>query len=139
MSPFIKKYGLYIAWTISLLAMAGSLYFSNVLGFPPCVLCWYQRIVMYPLVVLLAVGIIYKDTKVYRPALILSSIGTGIAVYHNLLYAKIIPESLAPCSAGVSCTTKFIQYYGFITIPFLSLVAFIIITSILLMFRHAHK
>jgi disulfide bond formation protein DsbB len=139
MSSFIKKYGLYIAWIVSLVAMGGSLYFSSVLGFPPCVLCWYQRIAIYPLVVILAVGIIYKDVKVYRSALALSSIGLLISIYHNLLYFKILPESIAPCTAGVSCTTKFIEYFGFITIPFLALVALIIITGTLLMYRHAHK
>jgi disulfide bond formation protein DsbB len=139
MSSFIKKYGLYIAWIVSLVAMGGSLYFSSVLGFPPCVLCWYKRIAIYPLVVILAVGIIYKDVKVYRSALALSSIGLLISIYHNLLYFKILPESIAPCTAGVSCTTKFIEYFGFITIPFLALVALIIITGTLLMYRHAHK
>ena len=105
-----------------------SLYFSEILHFPPCILCWYQRIVMYPLVVILAIGIYLKDKKLPYYVLPLSTIGLIIAIYHNLLYYNILPESATPCLIGVSCTTKYIELFGFITIPFLSLIAFLIIT-----------
>src|ERR1700761_7930872 len=127
---------LYVAFAAALLAMAGSLFFSEVLHFTPCVLCWYQRICMYPLVVLLAVGIIRRDRGMYAYVLPLSVIGGLISVYHNLLYWKIIPESLAPCTAGVSCTTKFFELFGFVTIPFMALCAFVIITVCMLVFKH---
>ncbi len=130
----IKKHALYLAWAVSLAAMFGSLYFSNVRGFPPCVLCWYQRIFMYPLVFILGIAILKKDAKVYRYALPLAVIGWLIAAYHNLLYWKIIPDSLAPCVTGVSCTTKYIEWFGFVTIPFLSFLAFTAV--ILLMYRY---
>lgn len=123
---------LYIAWLQSIVATLGSLYFSEVMKFPPCVLCWYQRILMYPLVFILAVGMIRKDKKVYTYVLPLSITGLCIALYHNLLYYQIIPESLAPCVTGVSCTTKFIQWFGFVTIPLLSLIAFTVITICML-------
>jgi disulfide bond formation protein DsbB len=90
-------------------------------------------------VILSVVAIIFKDLKVYRYILPLSIIGTLVALFHNLLYWKIIPESAAPCLNGVSCTAQQLQLYGFITIPLLSLVAFIIITALILMFRHANK
>lgn len=124
---FIKRNSLYIIWTTALVATLGSLYFQYVMGFPPCVLCWYQRIAMYPLVVVIPIGILIKDRLVSLYALVLSGIGLLIAVYHNLLYYKILPESAAPCIQGFSCTTKFIEWFGFITIPFLSLIALVII------------
>lgn len=119
------------ALTVAVVATLGSLYFSNVAGFPPCVLCWYQRIAMYPMVVILGVGLFLRDTRAYLYALPLSLAGLGIAVYHNLLYYKILPESIEPCTLGVSCTTKFIEWFGFVTIPFLSLVAFLLVTGAL--------
>jgi disulfide bond formation protein DsbB len=131
---FVKNNLLYLAWGVSLAAMLGSLYFSNVRQFPPCVLCWYQRICMYPLVVILAVGILKKDKNLAYYVLPLSLAGLGISFYHNLLYYKILPESLSPCVAGISCTTKFIEYFGFVTIPFLSFAAFLIIN--IAMFIH---
>jgi disulfide bond formation protein DsbB len=83
---------------------------------------------MYPLVVILAIGIYLKDKKLPYYVLPLSTIGLIIAIYHNLLYYNILPESATPCLIGVSCTTKYIELFGFITIPFLSLIAFLIIT-----------
>ncbi len=109
-------------------AMAGSLFFSEVMNLPPCVLCWYQRIAMYPIVVLTAIGIIRNDRNTYISVLALSIPGLLISIYHNLLYWKILPESIAPCTAGVSCTTKFFEWFGFITIPLMALTAFTIIT-----------
>jgi len=82
---------------------------------------------MYPLVLLFTIGILRKEKNVIWYAMPLALIGWGIALFHNLLYYKILPESAAPCIAGVSCTTKFIQWFGFITIPLLSFVAFTII------------
>ncbi len=109
------------------IAMAGSLFFSEVMNLPPCVLCWYQRIAMYPIVILTAIGIIRNDKKAYISVLALSIPGLVISMCHNLLYWKILPESVAPCTLGISCTTKFFEWFGFITIPFMALVAFIII------------
>jgi disulfide bond formation protein DsbB len=110
------------------IAMAGSLFFSEVMNLPPCVLCWYQRIALYPIVILTAIGIIRNDRKTYISVLALALPGLAISIYHNLLYWKILPESIAPCMLGVSCTTKFFEWFGFITIPFLGLVAFTIVT-----------
>jgi disulfide bond formation protein DsbB len=114
------------------IAMAGSLFFSEVMSLPPCVLCWYQRIAIYPIVILTAIGIIRNDRKTYISVLALSLPGLAISIYHNLLYWKILPESIAPCMLGVSCTTKFFEWFGFITIPFLGLVAFTIVTLLAL-------
>ncbi len=115
---------LYAAWFVALVATTGSLFFSEVMKLPPCVLCWYQRIAMYPLVAILATGILRRDAGVRAYALPFATIGLAIAAYHNLLYYGIIPESITPCTSGVSCTSRQIQWAGFITIPLLSLTAF---------------
>ncbi len=136
---FLRKNALYIAWAQALVATIGSLYFSEVAHFTPCVLCWYQRIAMYPQVLLLGTGIIKKDRQVVLYSLPLALVGLVISVYHNLLYNKIIPEGLAPCTIGASCTTKFIAWFGFITIPFLSLVAFTVIIVCLVFYVRNNK
>jgi len=138
---FIRKNSHYIAWFVALLAMGGSLFFSNVLGYPPCVLCWFQRIFTYPIVFILAVGIMHKDIKVYRYVLPLAFVGGAISIFHNLLYWKIIPDALAPCTTGVSCTTHFIQWFGFITIPFLSFLTYVLIIILMFAYKkyHAHE
>ena len=132
---FLKKYLLFIAFGQSLLAMAGSLFFSEILKFPPCVLCWYQRIFMYPIAFILAVGIMRKDKYVSYYVLPLAIVGFLISIFHNLLYYKILPESAAPCILGVSCTTKQLEWAGFITIPFLSMIGFAIIITCMVMYN----
>jgi disulfide bond formation protein DsbB len=126
---------LYLAWTVAVVATAGSLFFSEVMELPPCVLCWYQRIAMYPLVAVIAVGIILRDSQVKFYALPLALGGLLIAVYHNLLYYGIIPESITPCQAGISCTSRQIEWFGFITIPLMSLTAFLIISLCLAVYQ----
>jgi disulfide bond formation protein DsbB len=128
-------YLVFAAWIVSAVATAGSLFFSEVMLYPPCILCWYQRICMYPLVIILLCGLFPVDKHVVRFSLPLAISGLGIAAYHNLLYYNILPESAAPCRAGISCTTVQIQWLGFITIPFLSLLAFTLITSLLFLAR----
>lgn len=117
----------YVAWLQALVATGGSLYFSEVLKLPPCVLCWYQRIAMYPLVAILTVAILLREARLRAYVLPLSLTGLAIAIYHNLLYYGVIPESIQPCTSGVSCTTRQIEWLGFITIPLMALVAFIVI------------
>jgi len=125
----IKDNILYIGWVQAIIGVFGSLFFSEVLNYPPCVLCWYQRVALYPMVVLFAVGIIKKDRNVFWYSMPLLVVGTALAFFHNLLYYKIIPDTLAPCEIGVSCTTKYIEYGGFITIPLLALVSFLVMIA----------
>ncbi len=134
-----KEHSPYIAWVIALVAMLVSLYFSEVRHFLPCVLCWYQRIALYPLVVILPVGILKKDRLLHLYTLPLAIVGGLIALYHNLLVYKVIPESAAPCVAGVACTTKYINYFGFVTIPLLSLTAFIIIIVCMVVYARSQS
>ena len=126
-----KQRLLFLAWIPALFAVAGSLYFSEIRDFPPCVLCWYQRICMYPLVAILAVGILRRDSNVAYYVLPLGLAGLAISIYHNLLYYNIIPESAAPCVAGISCTTVYIEWFGFITIPLLSLAGFAFLSGLM--------
>ncbi len=126
---------LYAAWIVALIATVGSLFFSEVMQLPPCVLCWYQRIAMYPLVLVIAAGIVLRDRKVKFYALPLALSGLVISVYHNLLYYGLIPDSITPCTQGVSCTTVQIEWLGFITIPLMALAAFVLISVCLLFYK----
>lgn len=130
-----KKYHIYSVWFIALSATCLSLYFSEILRFPPCTLCWYQRICMYPILLITTVGILNNDRLIHRYVLPLAVIGLGISVYHNLLYYGLLPESIVPCTAGISCTTKFIEYFGFVTIPLLSMIAFVLIIIFTLIYK----
>ena len=123
-----NEYLLYLAWIVALVATVGSLFFSEVMELPPCVLCWYQRIAMYPLVAVLGVGIVLRDDKVGYYGLPLSIAGLAVSIYHNLLYYGLIPESITPCTEGISCTSRQIEWLGFITIPLMALTAFTIVT-----------
>lgn len=134
---YLLPYG---AWVVALTSTFGSLYSSEIAHLVPCVLCWYQRIFMYPLVILIAVGILIKDKKLPLYVLPLSIIGTGFALYHYLLQRGIIPDELGPCVLGVSCTTRYIEWFGFITIPFLSLLSFVTISILMyLVWRYNKK
>lgn len=125
----------YVAWVQALIATAGSLYFSEVMRLPPCVLCWYQRIAMYPLVVVLAVAIVLRETRLRAYALPLSLTGLAISAYHNLLYYGVIPEGISTCMAGVSCTARQIEWFGFVTIPLMALIAFSVISASVFFYR----
>lgn len=127
MIKIIQNNLLYIAWMQSVVAMIGSLFFSEVMKLVPCTLCWYQRILMYPLVIIIFVGMIRKDKSIQYYVLPFSILGSLVALYHNLLYYKVLPQSVQTCALGVSCTTKYIEWFGFITIPLLSLAAFMVI------------
>jgi len=129
----------YLAWVVALSAILGSLYFSEVRAFAPCILCWFQRIFMYPLGIVILVGIIQQDVKMPNYALPLSLAGTAVAFYHNLLYYHVISEALAPCTLGVSCITPQITWLGFIGIPLLSLAAFAVIDGALFLIIKNNK
>lgn len=130
---------IYFAWLASLTSTLGSLFFSEVMRLPPCVLCWYQRIGLYPLVIIFAVGILGRDNKMTRYAWPFVVVGLLTAVYHNLLYYHLIPESISPCIQGASCTERQIEWFGFVSIPLLSLLSFSFIGFCLLLFRHRLK
>ncbi|MBX0328943.1 disulfide bond formation protein B [Oscillochloris sp. ZM17-4] len=124
----------HIALLAAMVATCGSLFFSDMLGWLPCQLCWYQRILMYPLTVILAVGILRRDRGLHWYALPLSLMGMGVSTFHYLEVMKIIEPS--PCSGVVPCSIDYLTPIltgplGFIKIPFLALVAFTIISIML--------
>lgn len=121
----------FAAWLIAALATLGALFMSEIMGFAPCVLCWYQRIFMFPLVIVLALGLFPFDPKVVRYALPLALVGLLVAVFHLLLTAGFIPESMTPCRQGIPCSTVQIEWFGFVTIPLLSALAFLAINALL--------
>jgi disulfide bond formation protein DsbB len=123
----------HIALLAAWIATAGSLFFSEVLGWRPCVLCWYQRILMYPLAILLAIGIFRRDRGLHMYVLPFSIAGMGISLYHYLL----IKTNWFPppaCAVDIPCTVDYLDWFGFINIPFLALTAFLIITCMMLTF-----
>lgn len=123
----------FLAWVISLVSTLGSLFFSEVMLFFPCALCWYQRIFMYPLVVLFLVPLFTgTDRRMVHYTLPMVVMGWIFALYHNLVLYEIIPESAAPCAQGIPCSTQYINWFGFITIPMLALLAFSLMIFILL-------
>ncbi len=125
----------YFAWLIALFSMVGSLFFSEVMELPPCVLCWYQRIAVYPLVLIIGIGIILRDLRMKTYSLPFAVIGLAISVYHNLLYYGFIPEAITPCTEGVPCNAVQIELLGFITIPLMGLISFIMLTLCLMIYR----
>ena len=126
---------LFICWLLASISALGSLFFSEVMKFDPCVLCWYQRISMFPLVVILTVALIPFDRSVVKFALPLAVAGWLVALYHNLLYIGIIPENMQPCSKGVSCTEDYIKLFGIFSIPALALLSFSAIVILLIVLK----
>ncbi len=123
---WVKKNALLFCFVTALLATSGSLFYSEVAGFEPCKLCWYQRILMYPQVILLAVAMKKKDRGMLDSILVLSVLGAGIALYHYLLQLDLVPA--LPCSAvgySASCSQRFVMNLGYITIPMMALSAFV--------------
>ena len=126
---------LFLCWLLVSVSTTISLFFSSVLEYEPCVLCWYQRICLFPLILILGAGLFPFDKGVVRYALPLAAVGGVIAFYHTLLYGGIIPESIQPCSKGVSCTEKYFELFGFVSIPMLSFLAFSTIVTLLLILK----
>jgi disulfide bond formation protein DsbB len=131
---------LFAAWLMATVSALGSLFFSEVMELPPCSLCWYQRVFMFPLPVVLFVGLMPTgdrgfDAGAARYALPLAAIGWLIALYHLGLQAGVIPDSAAPCTQGVSCADVTLQVFGFFSIPALSLLSFTTILGLLLALR----
>jgi disulfide bond formation protein DsbB len=124
---------LFAAWLVASVSTLGALFFGEVMQIPPCVLCWYQRICMFPLVLILPAGLFPSDRKVVRYALPLTVVGWLFAVYHVLLVAGVIPEAMAPCTEGVPCSAQVIKWFGFVTIPLLAAVAFSVIIALLVL------
>lgn len=123
----------FIAWLVASVSTLGALFLGEVMGYTPCVLCWYQRIGMFPLVLILAAGLFPFDRGVVRYALPLALAGWLLAVFHWAVASGLVPERATPCSQGVPCSVEQISWFGFLTLPLLSVLAFSAIIALLLM------
>ncbi len=126
---------IFASWLVAAVSSIGSLFFSEVMELVPCILCWYQRIFMFPLAIILLVGLYPLDRRVVNYALPIAIIGLLFTLYHCLLYFGFIPENLQPCSQGVSCADEGMELFGFLPIPLLSLASFSLIILFLLTSR----
>jgi disulfide bond formation protein DsbB len=127
-TDFIETQGIFLSWIVAFIATLGSLFFSEIMGFTPCLLCWYQRILMYPLSIILLIATIKNDRQIALYVFPLALIGLMISGYHYVLQ-KTPTAELGACGV-IPCTTQYINWFGFITIPFLAFIAFTIIASI---------
>lgn len=121
----------WLAFGVAALATVGSLVFSEVIGYEPCELCWYQRIAMYPMVVVFGVDLLGGGSQARRYALPLAVVGCAISVYHYLV--QVFPSAGGGvCGTGVSCAARYVEEFGFVSIPFMAGVSFALIIAILL-------
>lgn len=120
---------LLIIWVVSLTATLGSLYFSDIRGYEPCKLCWYQRILMYPIVIMTTIAYIQKNARIAIYTAVFACIGGCMSLYHYGIQKLSFLADSAPACGRVPCTGAYINWAGFITIPFLALTAFILIAA----------
>ena len=125
-----KEILLFISWAASLMATMGSLFYSEIMKFIPCELCWYQRILMYPLVVIYGYAVYKKDIRYAFPGLILSGIGILVSSYHYLIQKVPGLQEAGDGCGIIPCTTTYVNYFGFASIPFQALIAFLVIFAI---------
>ncbi len=125
----------FACWLVACASTLGALFFSEVMQLPPCALCWYQRIFIFPLVLLLPMGLLPFDPRVVRYALPLVAVGGVVSLFQLLLVWGVIPESIQPCRQGVSCKDVQIEWLGFVSIPLLSFVAFVVMGALLVAAR----
>ncbi len=123
----LESYALYFALLVAWVATLGSLYFSEVRGYAPCTWCWYQRILMYPMALILPVGLLRRDAQLPYYTLAFSLLGMTASTYHYLLQKTTWFSAGTFCTGGVPCNLAYINWFGFITIPFLALIAFTLI------------
>jgi disulfide bond formation protein DsbB len=126
----IRENMLFFAWAVSVIATLGSLYFSEIRQFEPCELCWYQRILMYPLAILLGIAAVRKDYQISLYSAVLSGVGLLVSAYHYMIQKVPFFSAHAPACGRIPCTGQYINWAGFITIPFLAFIAFIFIFSV---------
>lgn len=131
---------LLLIWTQALVAVLGSLFYSEIIGYVPCELCWIQRIFMYPLVIIYGVAMLKNNIKIALPGLLLSGIGFFVSLYHYLIQKLPTLQDLGSSCSNVPCNLEYVNYFGFITIPFLAGFAFIVIISLhIILLRNARR
>lgn len=132
-SEFFRKRALLLAFIVALAATLGSLFFSEIAGYAPCELCWFQRIFMYPQVIILGTALIRKEKIIAPYGIVLSLMGAFIAAYNYILQISSVPSTVCSITASAnSCSQKVIFEFGYITIATMSLTAFLLIAALLI-------
>ncbi len=124
----VRRIGLWLAWLVALVTTLGSLYYSEVAHFTPCKLCWYQRIAMYPLVIVLLVAALRRDRGIAWYVVPVATIGALFAVYQTQLQAFPHQHS-SFCTLTEPCTVRYVWEFGFVSLPFMALSAFVFIIT----------
>jgi disulfide bond formation protein DsbB len=131
--PWARDLALPLATAIALVTTLGSLYYSEVAGYPPCTLCWYQRIAIYPQVIVLGVAAWRRDTAVWRTSVPLAVVGAVLSVWHVVIERN--PALAGPCDPSNPCTIKWVEEFGFLTVPMMALVAALAFITLTLIAR----
>ena len=138
MNSLVSNNALVLGLLISLVTLIGSQVYEHVIGYLPCLLCWYARIAFYPMVLMFALALIKKDRAIIDYAMGLTVFGLIITGYHSVI--TVVGESPIPCSAdGVSCLTRYVYQFGFISIPLMVFVSFVFLFLVLLTAKRASK
>ena len=132
----LGRVALPLAWLVAAVTMAGSLYYSKVQGYVPCELCWYQRIVLYPFAVILAIAAWRRDSSIRVYAIPVLSIGVIISIYHSWIQWFPPSNGTSFCTAATPCTLKYVDEFGFVTLPFMALSAAAVIIALLSISRY---
>jgi len=135
----LRQWSLFLTWLITLIILMTTLYFSNVLGFPVCTLCWYQRICIYPLALIIGIATFRNDGSITLYTIPMTLIGMAFAL---LQYIEQMVPTFRPmlvCGQEVSCHMIHVDYLGFITLPLLSLIACIVMTILLLIVHYTRE
>ena len=121
----VAQFGLAIAALVAVGATSGSLYFSEIANFNPCEMCWVQRIFMYPMALILPIAVIRRDRHVIPYAMVLTVVGLGVSIYHTQL--QLFPDQSTSCDLLNPCSSKWIEAFGFATIPMMAGLSFVLI------------
>ena len=131
----IGRIALPLAWIVAVVTMLGSLYYSKVMEYVPCELCWYQRICIYPFAVILGIAAWRRDAGIRVYAIPVFAIGMLISIYHTWIQAFPPSDGTSFCTADAPCTTRYVWEFGFVSLPFMALSAFVVMTVLLLVAR----
>jgi disulfide bond formation protein DsbB len=126
----VRQARLWLAWLVAAVATAGSLYFSEVANFTPCKLCWFQRIAMYPLALLLLIAALRRDDGIRRYAVPLASVGMVMSAYHYLIEWRPSLDS-GTCDIAAPCTVPWFRQFGFVSLSLMALCGFAAVISLL--------
>jgi disulfide bond formation protein DsbB len=124
-----------VAWIVATVTTFGSLYYSEIAHFTPCKLCWYQRIAMYPLVLLLGIAAWRRDRNVRIYVIAQCAVGAVISIYHSYIQAFPPDNGTSFCTADAPCTERYVWEFGFVSIPFMAFTAFVFIITLMLVAR----